>query len=155
MKKLTWEDVEKVADELAGKIKSSGFQPDCIIGITTGGLIPLYFVAKKLGDVDDIYTATADSYDKDRNKNLRILHIPEVDLTGKKVLLVDDIAESGDSLKGVAEAIRKKCKPADLKVAALGVNTDKAQFYPDFYVVEEKGEWVVFPWEKDDFPEYS
>jgi len=154
MVKLSWEDIEKITDELANKIKVSGFNPDYIIGITTGGLIPLYFLAKKLDDIDNILTISATSYDKDRKKDLRIIYLPKVDLSGKKVLLIDDIAETGDTLKKISEVIINQYKVGELKTATLGANTDKCKFYPDFYVVEEKGEWVVFPWEKDDFPEY-
>ena len=155
MKKVSWEEIEKITDELADKIKASGFKPDYIIGITTGGLIPLYFLAKKLDDIDNILTVSATSYDKDRKKNLRILYLPEIDLSGKKVLLVDEIVETGDTLKKISEVITDKYKVGELKTATLGVSTDKCQFYPDFYILEEKGDWVVFPWEKDDFPEYS
>lgn len=154
MKKLSWADVEKITDELADKIKASGFKPDYIIGITTGGLIPLYFLTKKLGDIDNVLTITATSYDKDRKKDLKILYLPEVDLSGKKVLLVDEIVETGDTLKKISEILRDDYRVSELKTAMLGVNTDKCKFYPDFYVIEEKGEWIVFPWEKDDFPEY-
>lgn len=155
MRKLSWEEVNKITDELATKIKESGFKPDYIVGITTGGLIPLYFLAKKLDDIDNILTVTATSYDKDRKKDLRILYLPEIDLSGKKILLVDEIAETGDTLKALSEIFSTKYKVGELKTVVLGVNTDKCRFYPDFYIVEEKGQWVVFPWEKDDFPEYS
>ena len=154
MKKLSWDDVGKITDELANKIKASGFKPEFIIGIATGGLIPLYFLTKKLDDIDNVLTITATSYDKDRKKDLKILYLPEVDLSGKKVLLVDDISETGDTLKKISEILRDDYKVGELKTATLGVNTEKTRFYPDFYIVEEKGGWVVFPWEKDDFPEY-
>lgn len=154
MKKLSWQNVEKITDDLAKKIKASGFKIDYLIGITTGGLIPLYFLAKKLGNIDNIVTISATSYDKDRKKDLKILYLPKMDLSRKNVLLVDDIAETGDTMKQISEIIVKQYKAKELKIATLGVNKDKCKFYPDFYVVEEKGEWVVFPWEKNDFPEY-
>ena len=154
MKKLTWEDIEKATDKISKKIKDIGFNPDYIIGITTGGLIPLYFLAKKLNDTDNVLTISATSYDKDRKKDLRIIYLPKVDLSGKKVLLVDEIVETGDTLKKISDILINEYKVGELKTATLGVNTDKCKFFPDFYSFEEKGEWVVFPWEKDDFPEY-
>ena len=154
MVKLSWNNVEKITDDLADKIKASNFKPDYIIGITTGGLIPLYFLAKKLDDMDNILTVSATSYDKDRKKNLRILYLPKVDLSDKKVLLVDEITETGDTLKAISDIFVNQYKVSELKTATLGVNKDKCKFYPDFYIVEEKGDWVVFPWEKEDFPEY-
>lgn len=153
MKKLSWNDIEKITGELAEKIKASGFNPDYIVGITTGGLIPLYFLTKKL-NMDNILTVSASSYEKENQKELKITYLPEIDLKNKKVLLVDEITETGVSLKGVSDAIKSKYQLSELKTATLGVNKDKCKFYPDFYVVIEQGEWIVFPWEKDDFPEY-
>jgi len=155
MVKLSWDDIEKITDDLANKIKASNFKPDYIIGITTGGLIPLYFLAKKLDDMDNILTVSATSYDKDRKKNLRILYLPKVDLSDKKVLLVDEITETGDTLKAISDIFVNQYKVSELKTATLGVNKDKCKFYPDFYIVEEKGDWVVFPWEKEEFSPYD
>ena len=154
MKKLSWEEIDQITDRLVEKIQASGFVPDYIVGVTTGGLIPLYFLAKKLDDIDNILTVSATSYDKDRKKDLKILYLPEINLADKKVLLVDEIAETGDTLKELSKIMMEKYKMSELKIATLGVNTDRCKFYPDFYEVEEKGGWTVFPWEKNDFPEY-
>jgi uncharacterized protein len=153
MKKLSWQQVEEVVEQLGEIIKTSGFKPDYIIGITTGGLIPLYFLAKKLS-IDNILTVSATSYEKDKQKELKITYLPSIDLQGKKLLLVDEITETGASLKGVVETIKTTYSPAELKTATLVINKDKGIFFPDFFVLEEKGEWIVFPWEKEDFPEY-
>ena len=134
MKKLSWEQIEEIVDELADKIKASGFQADYIIGITMGGLIPLYLVAKKL-DIDNVLTVSATSYEKDKQKELKITYVPEIDLKSKKILLLDDIADTGNTLKGVSGAIIKKYNISELKTATLAVNKDKCKFSPDFHVV--------------------
>lgn len=87
MKKLSWAEIEKIADELANKIRASGFKPDYIIGI------------------DNVLTITATSCDKDRKKDLKILYLPQVDLSNKKVLLVDEITETGDTLEKISPGI--------------------------------------------------
>jgi len=153
MRKLSWEQAEKAIEELGDKIKVSGFKPNYIIGITTGGLIPLYFLAKQL-DIDNILTVSASSYEKDKRKETVITYLPEIDLKNKKVLLVDEIAETGESLKKMKEAIVKKYKVGEIKTATIGVNKDKCTFEPDYWIITERGGWVVFPWEREDFPEY-
>lgn len=153
MTKLSWEDIEKITDELAAEIKESNFEPDYIIGITSGGLIPLYFLIKKL-DVDNILTISANSYNKEDKGALNITYLPEVDLTGKKVLLVDEIVETGDTLKTISETIRNKYNVSEIKTVVLVVNKEKCQFSPDYHGLEEQGGWVVFPWEKEEYPEY-
>ncbi|OGF83339.1 hypothetical protein A3B18_02015 [Candidatus Giovannonibacteria bacterium RIFCSPLOWO2_01_FULL_46_13] len=152
MIKLTWEDVEERLGELADKIKSSGFEADYLIGIANGGLIPLYFVARKLGNTENVLTVTISSYDKDVQKDLRVLYLPNIDLAGKKILLIDEIAETGNTLKEVSRIFKEEYKVAELKTAAIGINTEKCKFNLDFYAFESK-EFTIFPWEKDDFPE--
>lgn len=154
MKKLSWDEIEEIMEELASKIKASGFKPDFIVGVTAGGLIPLYYLIKKLGNTSTVLTVTANSYDKDKKKELKISYLPQADLSNKKVLLVDEIAETGDTLEKISQILKKEYKAGELKTATLWVNKDKCKFYPDFFVINNQDEWVVFPWEKDDFPEY-
>lgn len=156
MKKLSWDEIENITDELASKIKASGFKPDYLVGITNGGLIPLYFLVKKL-DIDNVLTVSARSYEKDKQKELKITYLPEIDLKGKNLLLVDEIADTGASLKGLTEAMISKYEPREIKVATL-VRKEKCKFHPDFcsdsHTSVKQDEWVVFPWEKAEFPEY-
>jgi hypoxanthine phosphoribosyltransferase len=152
MTKLSWEDIDRITDELAIEIKDSGFVPDYIVGITTGGLIPLYFLVKKL-DIDAILTLSATSYHKEEKGDLNITYLPDIDLTGKKILLVDEIVETGDTLKTISEAVSNKYNVAEIKTVVLAMNTEKCKYQPDYYSVEAK-DWVVFPWEKGEFPEY-
>lgn len=153
MKKISWEDIEKMTSELADKIKASGFKPDYLIGITTGGLIPLYFLIKKL-NIYNILIVSARSYEKDRQKELKIDYLPEIDLTGKKLLFVDEITDTGTSLKGILDAAINKYKPGEIKTASLAVNVTNCKLYPDFYVMAEPSQWIVFPWEREEFPEF-
>src|SRR3989344_1775101 len=48
MKELSWQEIEAACNSLAAKIEASGFVADYIIGITSGGLIPLYFLSQEL-----------------------------------------------------------------------------------------------------------
>ena len=153
MMKLHWEDVERITDELADTIKESGFHPDYIIGITAGGLIPLYFLVKKL-DIDTILTISASSYVGEEKGDLKITYLPDVNLRGKKILLVDEIVETGDTLKIISERVKEKYNPSEIKTAVLVVNTEKCKALPDFHSITAAGDWVVFPWEKEEFPQY-
>lgn len=153
MTKLTWEDIEKMTDEIAAKIKASGFKPDYIIGLTTGGLIPLYFMVKKLENNYNFLTIAANSYSKNKKRDLKISYLPEIGLSNKKILLIDEIVGTGDSLKEVSNILIDKYRVGELKTATLVVLKD-SQFYPDFYSQKENSDWVVFPWDKYEFPEY-
>jgi uncharacterized protein len=148
---LSWDDVEKLVEVLAEKIKESGFEPDYLIGVTVGGLVPLTLVANEMG-IKQVTTVTAGSYKKDEQGDLTISCLPEVDLEGKKILLIDEIADSGQTLREVSRLIVKKYKPALLQSAVI-VKKNNCPFEVDQFALETN-DWVVFPWEKKEFPEF-
>ncbi len=142
---LSWEDIEKITDELTEKIKVGNFKPDYLIGITAGGLIPLFFLAKKL-KVDNIFTISIAK----NNKRIAEDLLPDINLKDKNILLIDEITESGNSLRQAKEFLRNKYSDSEIKTATLGINKDKCKFFPDFHIVIQQREWIVFPWEKDE-----
>jgi hypoxanthine phosphoribosyltransferase len=66
-----------------------------------------------------------------------------VDLKGKKVLVVDDVADSGATLNIVLEQIAC-CHPADIKTAMLFYKP-RSSLVPDFFV-HTTTLWVLFSW---------
>ncbi len=150
MDKLTWEQVEDTANKLADEVEESKFQPDYLVGVTTGGLFPLAFLAKRLKQTE-ILTITAK---KNKEEIVAVKNIPKVDFRGKTVLLVDEIAESGKTLHEVAKILREN-GAEKVKTATLAANEDVCEYWPDYYVLIEKGDWTVFPWEKEEFPPYK
>lgn len=154
MKKLSFEEVSKITAQLADKITSSGYLPDYLIGIATGGLFPLALLAKEL-KIKNVLSIHTESIGTGENKKIKIIRFPKVDLLNKKILLIDEIAESGITLRQVLQELQKIYPNSEIKTATLGVNKDKCKFYPDYFIFFEEGDWIVFPWEKDDFPEYK
>lgn len=150
--KLSWEDIEETIGTLASQIRDEGFAPDYLIGITKGGLIPLYFLSKEF-DASGILTVSARSYKKDARGELTVTYLPDIDLNGKNVLLVDEISDTGNTMQVLAGMIREKYAVAQLKTLALVVNKVRCQFWPDYHGIEDD-RWIVFPWEKKEFPEY-
>lgn len=144
---ISWRRVEKLAAQLARKIKASGFKPDYVVGIAMGGLIPLALVAENL-KVQNVATISARSYDEKTNKRgkLVISHVPRLQARGKKILLVDEIADTGATFVAVSKILKSKCGAKHIKTAAIVVNTTRCRFLPDFSVLEVD-RWVVFPWE--------
>jgi len=155
MKTLSWDDVDSTAEKLANQIKESKFDPDCIIGVTTGGLFPLALLAIRIKG-KSIFTITAKKEKQGETDSVTIANLPNFDLKGKSVLLVDEIAQSGSTLKTIADVIKKECGVGILKTATLAANTDVCENWPDYYVLVEEGDWIVFPWENgDEFAPYD
>jgi len=144
-KKLSWREVHALSKTLARKVRRSAFAPNCLIGITVGGLVPLALVADAL-KTKDVVTISARSYQKKRQGKLHVTALPKIDLRGKRVLLVDEIADRGTTLKYLAALIKNKYKAKEVRTATLVVNTKNCTFMPDFFVLETRI-WIVFPWD--------
>jgi uncharacterized protein len=150
--KISWDEIEKAIDSLANQIKKADFEIDYIIGIASGGIVPLGLLAKKL-KIKNVLTLTARSYVGEKQGQLNVTYLPEIDLEGKKILLVDELVDSGQTLKEITQVILKKYKPNQLKTATLAINKQNCKFVPDFFAIGSEN-WMVFPWEKEDFPQY-
>ncbi len=144
MRTLSWEEIESATEMLAQSVISTDFKPEILFGITLGGLIPLTLLAKKL-KIKDVLSIYAHSYDKDTKKDLEIKYPPNADLRGKRVLLVDEIADSGDTLRAVSKILSEEYG-AVLKTAVI-VRKNACTFPTDFSVILTD-DWIVFPWEK-------
>jgi hypothetical protein len=153
MRKLTWDDIESLSTKLAEEIKASGFVPDYIVGITIAGLIPLYYMARKLGNIRNILTISINSYDKHNKKEMRVIYLPEIDLKGKRVLVIDEISGTGLTLDKAAEVFNEKYEVGELKTATL-VYLDTSSHKPDYRALTTSDDWIVFPWDKYEFPEH-
>ena len=98
MIRLSLQQVEDAAEQLARKIADSGFDPDCLIGITTGGLFPLAMLAKRIVG-KRIYTVTTTRHFDGKDDWVTIEYMPIADLEGKSVLLIDEITHIGTTIQ--------------------------------------------------------
>lgn len=143
--RLSWRDIEEQCKTLAREIRRRGADFDIIIALARGGWVPGRLLSDYL-DNDELYTVRVKFYegvDKRREKPL-ILHPTQFTIRGKKVLLVDDIADTGESLLAAVEHLRKR-GARQITVATL-VKKPHSKVTPDIYVRETPA-WVVFPWE--------
>lgn len=146
---LTWEDITSHVAILADKIRQSGWRPDVLVAIARGGLVPAMLLSDFL-DVKDILTIQLEHWPAPGKveEEVRLRYgLPDVDLSGKKVLIVDDVADTGDTLKFALEYLKSKYANIDVKTAALHVKKNKTKFIPDFWSVEvDPSLWIVYPW---------
>src|SRR5882757_347214 len=142
---LGWELFGTASRELARTIAEDGFAPDLILSIARGGL----FVAGALGyalDVKNLHVMNVEFYTGiDQRLDLPVMLPPVpnvVDLTRKKVLVTDDVADTGATLK----LVRDFCADhvADVRCAVIyekPTSTVKAE-----YVWRKTDRWINFPW---------
>ncbi len=143
--KLTWGDIEEQCRALAKEIKEQAVSFDVIIGIARGGWIPARLLSDIL-DNDEVDTVRVKFYESvgKTAKEPVILHPIQIDIEDKEVLLVDDIADTGESLAATVEHLREK-KVKSIFVVTL-LKKPISKFTPDLFA-KETPDWVIFPWE--------
>lgn len=142
---LTWDGLGSAARDLARQVLASGFTPNIIIAVARGGMIPAgamtYALGVKLTDAINVEFYT------DVNETLPdpILLAPQLDtasIADQKLLVVDDVADSGRTLALVLKLLRGF--GADVRSAVLYAKPSTV-VAPD-YVWKHTDEWIVFPW---------
>ena len=141
------------------KIIESGFRPDYIVGIWRGGT-PVGIAVQELllyhGFPSDHIAIRTSSYDGIENQNDEIrvhgLHyIVENVNADNSLLIVDDVFDSGRSIKAVIERITELSRrntPETIRVATVYYKPGKCKvdMAPDYYIHETE-DWLVFPHE--------
>lgn len=141
-------------DSIANAIKSSGWTPDYIVGIVRGGCVPAVYLSHKLKK--PLVTVAWNMRDNTEFGQEHNGWIPEDLHKGKKVLIVDDIVDGGDTIRTLIEDWYKSTAglgelPVDnLRVAAMFYNTAqdvKVDFYHHTIDRTFDQRWIHFPWE--------
>lgn len=143
---LSWDDAYELAGKVAQQISLDKYAPDHIIGITRGGWVPSVMLSDLLG-VKDILSVRITHWGATAEKDSKaVLKYPlQTDLSGKKVLLVDDLTDSGDSMALALEEI-KKHNASDIRTATL-IHKKQSKITPDYYAKKtDKWEWIILPW---------
>jgi Predicted phosphoribosyltransferases len=148
VKVVSWQEIVEWSYGLAERIIDSGYRVDVIIAIARGGLVPSRILADRLGVLDVIslkvehWVQTAS-----RNPEARIKYPYSVDLSGKNVLIVDDIADTGDSLILAKDYAKRNFNPKEIRTATLQVISQTTKYVPDYYYLEVKDwAWFMYPW---------
>lgn len=141
----TWNKIYDSLLNQSQKIQKQTEKIDLILGISKGGLIPARILADFL-QVSEIITIQVKFYIgiAQTHDEPIIIQPLTVNLSGKKILIVDDIADTGKSLKIVIEHL-ESLGITEIKTATLYLN-NRSVIKPDFYE-EITDKWVVFPWE--------
>ncbi|MEM1611339.1 MAG: phosphoribosyltransferase, partial [Sulfolobales archaeon] len=113
-----------------------------------GGYVPARLLCDFLG-VENLLSIQSQHWtEAAKAEEKAVLRFPYiVDMSGKKVLLVDDIVDTGDTVMLAEKFIRENWNPLEVKIAVLQWISPIAKIKPDFYYIEVK-EWVWFqyPW---------
>lgn len=141
----TWNQIYDMLLSQAQKIQAAPYTPDVVAAVARGGLIPARIHLDLLGTGEfamiqvEFYTGIGQVKAEPTLKQGLTTQIG-----GKKVLLVDDIADTGRSLRYAAGYLQSQ-GVAEIKSATLYCKP-QSTVKPDFYE-KETANWVIFPWD--------
>jgi len=142
----SWDAIYEMLVDIALRIKESGFKPHYIVGVSRGGWTP----GRVLSDL----------LENSRTANIKIEFYVGIGKTGrepivtqpltediskKQVLVVDDVSDTGESLKVAFDHMVQK-GAAVVKTATIYYKPHSI-FKPDFFA-GSTSDWIIFPWER-------
>jgi hypothetical protein len=139
---ITWDRFGELCRDLA--LKAAPYAPDAVVGIARGGWLPATVLACMLRC--ELYPMRLSRREGERlvHSTPQILLPPPTQVAGRRVLLVDEIADTGVTL-ALGVRTLKRAGAADLRTAVL-VCHSWASPRPDFVALETDA-FVVNPWE--------
>ncbi|QPP07881.1 phosphoribosyltransferase [Streptomyces bathyalis] len=142
---LTYPLFGEAVRELAQAVADDGYEPDIILSIARGGL----FVAGGLGyalDVKNLHVTNVEFYTgvgQTLDMPVMLPPVPNVvDLSEKKVLIADDVADTGRTLKLVQEF----CAEHVAEVRSAVIYEKSQSEVKCEYVWRRTDQWINFPW---------
>ena len=142
---MTWDELGEAARALAEQVAGDGYRPDIVLGIARGGLLVAGAIAYALG-IKNTYTMNVEFYtgvDERLDAPMILPPVPDlVDLAEARVLIADDVADTGRTLALVKEFCAGKV--AEVRCAVLYEKSPSIVRCE--YVWRRTDRWIVFPW---------
>ena len=162
--RLTWRDVEQQVQELLRQMHQQQWKPDYVVGLTRGGLTPAVMISQYLNVPMHSLKVSLRHGGEDCESNLWMAEeaFGYDDQDPARILIVDDINDSGATMKWIRQDWQSGCLPNDerwntiwndtVRFAVL-VNNSASQYQQvDYTAVEinknDDPQWIVFPWEE-------
>ena len=157
---LSAQDLLEDSFRLGIKVLESGFEPTLIVAIWRGGApvgMALQEVLEYCGvESDHIAIRTSSYLGVDERGEVAIHglnYIIKKIRRDDRVLIVDDVFDTGNTIKAVVDEIRRRARgntPEEIRVAVpwFKPSRNETDMVPDFYL-RETAEWLVFPHELD------
>jgi len=142
----SWDEIYNMLLNLADKIRRDGFNPDIIVGVSRGGWPPARIMSDLL-DNQELANIRVEFYvDVAETRKEPVITQPlSVSVEGKRVLVMDDVADTGMSLRLVRSHVEGR-GAREIKTATIYYKPWSV-IKPEYYERETR-KWVIFPWER-------
>lgn len=142
---LTWDQFGQASRELARQVVDSGFEPDIVLSITRGGLLPAGAIAYAL-DNKNIHIINVEFYtgvDERLPEPVFLAPLPSTHyLADRTVLIIDDVADTGETLR----MVRDFCDEHATESRTAVLYEKPRSVIACDYVWKRTDEWIAFPW---------
>ena len=140
--KYTYEEFYQDSEILSNQILT--YKPDALVAIARGGLTLGHFIASRL-DIRNIFAINSIHYDNTQKLNtFEIFNIPDLS-TFSKVVIIDDIVDSGETMYEILSVLKSKFPSCEFKIATIFYKPT-ALLSPD-YSLKLADKWIEFFWE--------
>lgn len=144
---LTHSKMDSMVIDICNRVHICGIPFKSVVGIQRGGL----HLSLPLADCLKVKhrSIKVSWYDDDKKRKEPLVDLFDLDLTEKPFLLVDDLIDSGGTIKYLIEKYNLK-QGEDFYMAVLfNKKNNEAGLVPDFYCEDKPEGWLCFPWETE------
>lgn len=144
---LTWIDIEEICRDITKQITDKKWEFDTIISVGRGGMIPARILSDMLS-IPTVYMYNIKLYKGIGDRHNRpTTESFNYNIEKKRVLLVDDILDSGITIEHVYNNLQNN-RTSELKIATLFCKSHATNKPTFFARLCEADDWIIFPWEK-------
>jgi hypoxanthine phosphoribosyltransferase len=142
----SWDQIYELLLNLASTVRKTGFKPEIIVGVSRGGWPPARVMSDLLENPNVANVAAEFYVGVAETKGKPVITQPvSVSVEGKRVLVVDDVADTGESLRLVRSYLEEQ-GATEVKTATIYYKPWSVMI-PDYYEKETRS-WIIFPWER-------
>lgn len=142
---ISWDQIHRDSRALAWRLDGKGPEGGAwkaVIAITRGGMAPAMIVAREL-DIRTVDTISVKSYDHQKQSEAVVLKSPDMAIMGdgEGVLIVDDLVDTGKTLKVVRDLFPKA------HIATVYAKPEGRPMTDTFITEVSQDTWIFFPWD--------
>jgi hypoxanthine phosphoribosyltransferase len=143
---IGWNAANALSRKLADAVGASGFDPEIIVGVARGGWPPARIVSDWLGRPNLLSIRLARYHGIDHDRGADICHVLQESVADRRVLIVDDVNDTGVTLSVAKKYVLTQGAPAEVRVGVLH-HKISATFRPDYAARRMASwRWVLYPW---------